>query len=222
MTEFKNKKKISRRNFMAIAGGAAGVAAMAALGVSAASGECRPNVPEIDVDQIGSMEHQADVLVVGSGMAGLFAAVKAHDAGASVLMVSKGRLGASGMTPFARGIFAHDPATARMDLDQFVKGVSRSALETNNPVFTRQMAAHSLERVKELKAWGFFDTPLYAHVFKKPMDQRNIPVIERVMLTHLIKENGKIAGAAGFDLDEPRIHFFTAKSVCALHRGRGI
>ena len=213
MTEFQNKKKISRRNFMAIAGGAAGVAAMAAMGVSAASGECRPNVPEIDVDQIKSTEHSADVLVVGSGMAGLFAAVKAHDAGARVLMVSKGRLGASGMTPFARGIFAHDPATASMDLDQFVKGVSRSALETNNPVFTMQMAAHSLERVNELKAWGFFDTPLYANVFKKPMDQRNIPVIERVMLTHLVKENGKIAGAAGFDLDEPTIHFFAAKSV---------
>jgi len=213
MTELQSKKNISRRNFMAIAGGAAGVAAMAALGVSAASGECSPNIPEIDVNKIGSTEHQADVLVVGSGMAGLFAAVKAHDAGASVLMVSKGRLGASGMTPFARGIFAHDPATARMNLDQFVKGVSRSALETNNPVFTRQMAAHSLERVAELKDWGFFDTPLYANVFKKPMDQRNIPVMERVMLTHLVKENGKIAGAAGFDLDESMIHFFTATSV---------
>lgn len=198
---------------MAIAGGAAGLAAMAALGVPAASGECSPNMPEIDVENLGSTDHRADVLVVGSGMAGLFAAVKAHDAGADVLMVSKGRLGASGMTPFARGIFAHDPATAGVDLDEFVQRVSRSAMETNNPVFTRQMAAHSLARVKELKAWGFFDTPLYANVFKKPMEQRNIPVMERVMLTHLIKEKGKIAGAAGFDLDEPMVHFFTAKSV---------
>jgi len=38
-------------------------------------------------------------------------------------------------------------------------------------------------------------------------------VIERIMLTHLIKEDEKIAGAAGFSLDEPKIHFFTAKSI---------
>ncbi len=58
----------------------------------------------LDIDKIST-----DVLVIGSGMAGLFAAVKAHDAGANVLMVSKGRLGASGQTPFAKGIFAYDP-----------------------------------------------------------------------------------------------------------------
>ena len=39
---------------------------------------------------------RADILVLGSGMAGLFAAVKGHDAGARVIMVSKGRLGSSG------------------------------------------------------------------------------------------------------------------------------
>jgi succinate dehydrogenase/fumarate reductase flavoprotein subunit len=37
--------------------------------------------------------------------------------------------------------------------------------------------------------------------------------MERIMITHLIKENGKIAGAAGFSIDEPVIHIFKAKSV---------
>jgi len=62
----------------------------------------------------GYQENEADVLVIGSGMAALFAAVKAHDAGAKVLMVSKGRLGTSGMTPFAkRHIRPTIPKTAR-------------------------------------------------------------------------------------------------------------
>jgi succinate dehydrogenase/fumarate reductase flavoprotein subunit len=213
MTNVNSPKDPSRRNFMAIAGGAAGLAAMAAMGISAKQGECSPNIPEIDIDKMTTTENEVDVLIVGSGIAGLFAAVKAHDAGAKVLMVSKGRLGASGQTPFARGIFAYDPATAKMSLDDFVASVSCSALGTNNPIFTRQMAEHSLARVNELKEWGFFDSPLYFKSFNKPISERKIPVIERVMLTHLIKENGRIAGAAGFSLDEPKIHFFTAKSV---------
>jgi succinate dehydrogenase/fumarate reductase flavoprotein subunit len=124
------------------------------------------------------------------------------DAGSRVLMVSKGRLGSSGMTPFAKGIFAYDPATAEMNLDQFVKKVSSSALVTNNPVYTRQMAEHSLARVNELKEWGFFESPLYNKSFNKPIKERNIPVKERIVITHLIKEKDRIAGAAGFSLDQ--------------------
>lgn len=195
---------------MTLAGGAAGLAALAAMGFST---ECTGNILKIDIKSIKDVETETDVLVVGSGIAGLFAAVKAHDAGAKVLMVSKGRLGASGQTPFARGIFAYDPATATMDLDAFTAKVSLSAMGTNNPVFTRQMAEHSLARVRELKEWGFFDSPLYANTFNKPMQERNIPIMERIMLTHLIREKGRVTGAAGFSLDEPKIHFFKAKSV---------
>ena len=213
MTTFQNPKDMSRRKFMAVAGGAAGLAAMAAMGLSAERAECSANIPKIDIDKITYAENEAEVLVIGGGMAGLFAAVKAHDAGARVLMVSKGRLGSSGMTPFAKGIFAYDPATAKMSLDQFVKTVSRSALGTNNPVYTRQMAENSLARVNELKGWGFFESPLYNKSFNNPVKERNISVKERIVITHLIKEKGQIVGAAGFSLDEEKVLFFKAKSV---------
>ncbi len=106
-----------------------------------------------------------------------------------------------------------DPSSAKISLDEFVDTVSRSALGTNNPVYTRQMAEHSLARVNELKEWGFFESPLYNKSFSKPIKERNIPVKERIVITHLIKEKGRIAGAAGFSLDEEKIHFFKAKSV---------
>ncbi len=213
MKTSQNPKDVSRRKFMAAAGGAAGLAAMAAMGISPNNGECSPNIPEIDVDKMSSAENEADVLVIGGGMAGLFAAVKAHDAGATTLLVSKGRLGSSGQTPFAKGIFAYDPANEDMSLDEFVDQVSLSAMGTNNPVYTRQMAEHSLARVNELKEWGFFESPLYNNSFSKPIKERQIPVIERIVITHLIKEKGKIAGAAGFSLDEEKLHIFEAKSV---------
>ena len=161
MTTFQNPKDMSRRKFMALAGGAAGLAAMAAMGLSAEHGECSANIPEIDIDKMTCAQNEADVLVIGGGMAGLFAAVKAHDAGSKVMLVSKGRLGSSGQTPFAKGIFAYDSAKERMSLDEFVDTVSRSALGTNNPVYTRQMAEHSLARVNELREWGFFESPLF-------------------------------------------------------------
>lgn len=210
MNEANKKDHLSRRQFVALTGGTIGLAALGSMGLMAAF---EKNEREIDPAGFSYQENQADVLVIGSGMAGLFAAVKAHDAGAKVMIVSKGRLGSSGLTPFAKGIFAYDENTSEYSLDEFTDMVSRSALGTNNPVYTRQMAEHSLARVNDLKEWGFFESNLYNKAFNVPITERNIPLIERIVITALIKENGKIAGASGFSLDEQKIHFFNAKTV---------
>jgi len=204
---------VSRRNFRAIAGGAAGLAALAGRGLSSLDAECRANIRSIDPDKLELKQTETDILIIGGGMAGLFAAVKGYDAGAKVLLVSKGRLGSSGQTPFAKGIFRYDPAREKLSIDQFVAAVSRSALATNNPVFTRQLAEHALDRVEELRQWGFFDSPLYANAFSKPLTERGVEVRERIMITHLVKEQGRIAGAAGFSFDDGTVHIFHAKSV---------
>ncbi|WP_299522719.1 FAD-binding protein [uncultured Lutibacter sp.] len=204
------KKNISRRKFITLAGGAASFAAISAMGMPL---DWALNNPQIDVDSLDIDKISTDVLVIGGGMAGLFAAVKAHDAGANVLMVSKGRLGASGQTPFAKGIFAYDPKNEKLSLDEFTDAVSRSALGTNNATYTKQMAEHSLARVNDLKEWGFFDSTLYNKSFSKPINDRNIPLQERIVITHLIKENNKIVGAAGFSTDQEKIIFYEAKSV---------
>ena len=210
MSNKKDSNVISRRQFMTVTGGAAGLAALASMGMSSGLGA---DTPVVDVKQVTGSQDETDVLVIGGGMAGLFAAVKAHDSGAKVLVVSKGRFGSSGLTPFGKGIFAYNPKTENVSLDEFTDMVTRSALGTNNPVYTRQMAEHSLARVKELREWGYFDSKLCFDAFNKPIKERNIPVKERIVVTHLIKENGRIAGAAGFSLDEEKIHFFKAKSV---------
>ncbi|MCB0031520.1 MAG: FAD-binding protein [Anaerolineales bacterium] len=196
----------TRRAFMALSGATAG---LAALGMQAWA----QNAVEIDPDAIANTDHSTDVLVIGGGMAGLFAAVKAHDAGARVVMVSKGRLGSSGLTPFAKGIFSYDNSNASVSIDEFVARVSASALDTNNPVFTRQLAEHSQARVQELKAWGFFDSPLYNNSFMRPIEERGIPLHERIMITHLLKEQGRVVGASGFSLNDNQIIHFRAKTV---------
>ena len=47
----------------------------------------------------------------------------------------------------------------------------------------------------------------------KPIKERDIPLIERVVITHLIKEDGRIAGAAGFRLDAEETITIQAKTV---------
>lgn len=210
MNSLDNNSGLSRRQFLTLTGGVAGLATLASMGMDAGWDE---NIVALDPNNIGNTDYQTDVLVIGGGMAGLFAAVKAHDAGARVMIASKGRLGSSGQTPFAKGIFAFDKSTSRMSLDEFVDEVSRSALGTNNPVYTRQMAEHSLDRVNELREWGFFDSPLYNKPFSKPIDERKIPLIERVMITHLVKQDGKITGAAGFSMDQEQVITIATKSI---------
>ena len=212
MNEPKSDKNLSRRDFIAVTAGAASFAALAAMTMRFNAG-WEENKPTVKPGEIQSRTRETDVLVIGGGIAGLFAAVKAHDAGANVLLVSKGALGSSGQTPFAKGIFAYDPAKGKISLDEFVDKVSYSALGTNNPIYTRQMAEHSAARVAELREWGFFDSPLYFKSFRTPIDERAIPVKERITITHLIKENGHIAGAAGFSLDDECVWFFKAKTV---------
>lgn len=206
MTSSNHKAAPNRREFLALSGATAG---MASLGMTAWAN----NNVEIEVSAITNTDHSTDVLVIGGGMAGLFAAVKAHDAGAKVMIVSKGRLGASGLTPFGKGFFVFDPATETKSIDDFVETVSRSALGSSNKAYTRQLAEHSLERARELEDWGFFDQTLANRPFMKPIEDRAIPLLERVTITHLIKADGRIAGAAGFSLDAEETVTIRAKSV---------
>lgn len=210
MSSRDNTSDMSRRKFLGLSGGVATFATLCGIGIYS---KYKPDIKKVNPSVVINKEYESDVLVIGSGMAGLFAAVKAHDAGAKVIMVSKGRLGSSGQTPFAKGIFSYDESKEKLSIDEFVAKVSRSALGTNNPVYTRQLAEYSAHRVKELREWGFFESPLYNESFSRPMQQRDIPLIEKVMITTLIKEEGRVVGAAGFSVDEEKVVIFKSKSV---------
>jgi len=76
------RSRISRREFVKTAGAsAAAFGGAAAIGVNAAEGN--PNPFEVP----GEWDLEADVVVIGSGPTGLMAAIRARDAGASVVIV---------------------------------------------------------------------------------------------------------------------------------------
>jgi len=58
------------------------------------------------LDELGTII-TTDVLVLGAGGAGMCAALKARESGASVLMLDKGGVGWCGQVPIGGGIFAY-------------------------------------------------------------------------------------------------------------------
>ncbi len=101
--------------------------------------------------RIGESIH-CDVLVIGSGAAGLRAALAAAEHGCRPLVVSKGAPGKGTCTFFSAGVMAafHDRDGAASYMDQ-VRKVGRGI---NQPELVRAMAEDGPERLEELIRWG--------------------------------------------------------------------
>jgi fumarate reductase (CoM/CoB) subunit A len=101
----------------------------------------------------GFVEHiSCDVLVLGSGAAGLRAAIEVREAGLDVIVLSKGKPGKSTCTGFSAGVMAgsHDAGSMTAHSErtfQAGRGINQSELVD---VFVRDAPS----RLHELTAWG--------------------------------------------------------------------
>ena len=95
-----------------------------------------------------------DVLVIGGGAAGCFAAIKAKENGsAQVLLVDKGYVGKSGCSKFAAGSFkCFIPGEDDHDL-WFSKAIDEGYY-INDQEWTKIHLSEVFERVRELEIWG--------------------------------------------------------------------
>ncbi len=104
------------------------------------------------------IEHQADVIIIGAGGAGLRAATAAREAGANVLVIEKGIAGQSGCTQnSASDWMAYGAAFGHADprdnphehwLDIMIKGALVA-----RPELARRIAYESPERLLDLERW---------------------------------------------------------------------
>ena len=160
-----------------------------------------------------------DVLVIGGGYAGCFAAVKAGEAGADVVMAVKGRAGRSGLTPWANSwfVFADTRGVSRED---YVRQFVMSGEYLANMDFVDALIDESYERYLEASAWGARTGR--EHYYQPGTVTRSIEVVdvgdamrqkavasgvrllERVMITSLVKHGDRVAGAVGFHLESGR------------------
>jgi len=161
------------------------------------------------------------VLVVGSGIAGLWTAIRAAEAGCDVTVVTKAAIG-EGSTPWAQGgiaaaIFAGD-APARHAADTLAAGAGLAdadavdVLTSEGPARIRDLirfgvafdrdesglargleAAHSRARI--LHAGGDATGAAIEAALVETVRRRGIRVLERTALADLVVEDGRVVGA---------------------------
>jgi succinate dehydrogenase / fumarate reductase, flavoprotein subunit len=186
---------------------------------------------------------ETDVLVVGAGAAGLFAAIRAREANVGVVVVEKSQSGFSGDSAYGaqyiRVMFPGD------DLDMFAKQsiVWSDYLADQDLVYT--VVRESYDRFQDLLKWGVefmrdetgeikasvSDTPYDTecktrYVFPSPPSSAEhigkmkkealrlgVKFVDRVMVTDLLMSSGGVAGAAGFHTRDGSFYQFRANAV---------
>ena len=155
-----------------------------------------------------------DVLVIGGGMAGMFAAVTARAKGLDVVLVDKGTVGKSGSTPWADTFVVFDGANGD-DKNKWIENVSRSGEYVNNRDFLDALMTDSLARYNDLVAWGVIKEGIVNKglAMRDKLLASKVPLVERAMMTHLLMKDGVAVGAMGFSLDGEETLVITAKAV---------
>src|SRR5690242_16419496 len=198
--------------------------------------------------QYDTFEH--DVVIIGSGGAGLRAAIEASAAGVSVGMVCKCLLGKAHTVMAEGGIAA---ALANVDDRDNWKvhfaDTMRGGQYVNNWRMAELHAKEAPDRVRELEAWGaVFDRtkdgrilqrnfgghkyPRLAHVgdrtglemIRTLQDtgvHRGIDVHMEICILTLLKDGNRIAGAFGYDRERGRFKLFRAKAIVLATGGIG-
>ncbi len=182
-------------------------------------------------------EFACDVLVVGGGFAGLNAAISAKKAGNSVIMVDKGRPGYSGLSPFAsshRWIdknFGDDPKAFRACVQRGGEYITNLDwyqvwIDESKAAYERLMewgvltqfpkASIAGEYFNQLDYAGYrdkFDKFDRRKKFNEALDKSGVQIIERTMITEVIKNDGRVVGAMGIDVPSGAVVTFHAKAV---------
>ncbi|GAB5457659.1 MAG: FAD-binding protein [Henriciella sp.] len=148
-------------------------------------------------------EYAADILIIGSGFAGVFAAVSAAKAGLSVVMLDKGAVGWSGLSPWASDSRPFDPTI--YDREEWRKNTSINTEWVNDQKWLDIFMDESLDIYDILREWGVHNCRPYerSKVFRAQLLEHNVQIVERTMVTSYLKDTqGRVAGALGFTFDD--------------------
>jgi succinate dehydrogenase/fumarate reductase flavoprotein subunit len=157
--------------------------------------------------------HRADVLVIGGGPAGTWAAVAAAARGARVVLADKGYCGSSGATaPSGTGLWAVPPDTqARHEAK-----ASRYAMggQLAEPAWMDRVLEQTWAHVQQLADWGYpfpvgedgeqkrtsLQGPDYMRLMRKRVKESGGRILDHhPALELLVDAEGRVAGASGWN-----------------------
>jgi succinate dehydrogenase/fumarate reductase flavoprotein subunit len=181
---------------------------------------------------------ETDVLVIGGGMAGFFAAIKAKEHGLDVTLTDKAYVGKAGSTHFSEGDIVFFRPQRNHNIKEWVDQISRGCEYINNREWDEICLKEAEDRYNDLVSWGvqFYekDGKLYifgpgqkrkgyeaitqinrksAPTLRKKALESGVRVMDRIMLCELLKQDGVIAGAIGFHTTSGDLYIFKAKVI---------
>lgn len=194
---------------------------------------------------------ETDLLVIGGGLAGAFAAIKAKEAGTSkVTLVSKGKLGKDSISTFAAGVFTM--IFSEDDREPLIKkwGLSEAyGAGLYDEEWLNIWLDENYDRILDMEKWGvewektpdgkferkmgrfakmvgMFHGPQMMEAMAKKVIKSGVQVIGHTMVTDLLTEKGKseghVIGAVGFDVRTGEFRIFRAKATVLAAGGCGL
>jgi succinate dehydrogenase/fumarate reductase flavoprotein subunit len=172
-----------------------------------------------------ALDASTDVLVIGGGPAGAWAAIAAAQAGARVMLVDKGYLGTSGATaPSNTGTWFVPPgAGRRIAIEQRQPRTGGLA----DPYWVERTLDTAWEKLHSLAAWGYpfpndddgkpylanLRGPDYMHFMRRRVVTAGVTILDHHPALELLGDGDTIAGAAGIDRQGHRAWTIRAGAV---------
>lgn len=184
---------------------------------------------------------ESDILVVGGGGAGCFAALRAKDYFENVIIVSKGFIGPGSTSAtlgggvniclpdddkmlwmeeiIERGEYLNDQEWVKIQLEgvyPLAMQLDKWGIEYGLKIFKKDEQGNFIRR----KARGNINTltavingfPMMETMRKKVLE-RQIKLMEKVMVTNLLLKNGRVVGVLGFDYRQGEFYLIKARAV---------
>ena len=183
--------------------------------------------------------HTTDVLVIGGGLAGCWAAIAATRQGSRALVVDKGFVGGSGCSVFAGGVVLY--LTPDDDPADFVREHCRESELLIDPAWVERLVQANYERITELDGWGApFDrhedgslhrrliyvgsretvwrlgldsVELMKLMRKHVLRTKQAKILDHAAIVKLLVQDGRVIGAVGIRRQDERLCLIQAKSV---------
>lgn len=194
---------------------------------------------------------QCDVLVVGGGLAGVWAAARARELASRVILVELAKISRSGKSSFSgAGILCPDAAD---DMDVWHKEIVKKGQYLNDQDWVRVMLEEHPKRLKDMEEWGLTferdqNGKVYRHVglnhintritsvdslemmeiMRKRVENTGVTLMERVMITGLLTSDGvwptggAVVGAVGFHARTGETFIISSGAVVMATGGSGL
>lgn len=182
--------------------------------------------------------YKTDVLIIGGGMAGCFAALKACANDVDVLLVEKGYVSSSGQSCYADSFAVFNEEWGD-NLDGWMHQANSGGDYLNIRDWTEAVFKESHDRYQDMRSFGIEfvqnedgslhrakspelgplrnaflkDKSSSCKTLRNEVLKAGSKIIDRLMITDLIKQNGKVVGAVGISASEAEFYVIEAKSV---------